>query len=265
MATRITKFFDLKNNPYLIDLIFENARAGLRAEASRGYLGMLWWVIEPVMYMSVFYFVFSHLYKRGDENYVLFLLTGLTVWKWVQSTINTGATCLLAGAGLMNQVYLPKIVFPLTAVAVNTFKFLCVLSLFLILLQFTPARLTLVWIFLPILVLTQLFLITSITCLMAAVMPFFPDFKFILNNILIMLFFLSGIIFDISSSPEAIQKILILNPLAALIQMFRMLLLKGLTPDWYEVFLINIFSFVVFFVALAIFRKFDRIYPKIIY
>jgi lipopolysaccharide transport system permease protein len=111
---------------YLIDLISQEAMAGLRAEASRAYLGVLWWVIEPVMYMGVFYFVFAHLYQRGDENYVMFILIGLIVWKWFQATLNTGASSLMNNAGLMNLVYLPKIVFPLANIAVNTFKFLII-------------------------------------------------------------------------------------------------------------------------------------------
>jgi lipopolysaccharide transport system permease protein len=182
-----------KKTRYLIDLVLQEARAGLRAEASRGYLGVLWWGIEPVMYMGVFYFVFAHMYQRGDENYVMFLLTGMVVWKWFQATLNTGANSLMANAGLMNLVYLPKIVFPLTNIAVNTFKFLIVIFLFLIFLIFTDIQPSLTWMLLPVLILTQLLLIMSVTCLLAALMPFFPDLRAILDNILLMLFFLSGV------------------------------------------------------------------------
>ena len=139
-----------RDKRYLADLIMQKARAGLRAEASRGYLGVLWWVLEPVMYMSVLYVAFAHLLNRGDENFVIFLLTGLIVWKWFHATINTGANSLMVHAGLMNQIYVPKIVFPLTNVTVNTFKFLVILSLLLCFLQFTPARVTWTWILLPV-------------------------------------------------------------------------------------------------------------------
>jgi hypothetical protein len=59
--------------------------------------------------------------------------------------------------------------------------------------------------FLPVLVLTQLLLIMSVTCLLAALTPFFPDLRAILDNILLMLFFLSGVFFDISRLPASIQ------------------------------------------------------------
>ena len=250
---------------YFYDLVIQNAKAGLRAEASRGFLGMLWWVIEPVMYMGVFYTVFAHLYQRGNENYVWFLLTGLTAWKWFHATVNTGASSLIAGAGLMNQVYLPKIVFPLTNIVVNAFKFLFILILLLIFLQFTGNKSSWPWVLLPILVLVQLLLTTAITCFLAAIMPFFPDMKVILNNILTMLFFLSGIVFDIRTLPASVQKYLMLNPMAAIITNYRFLLLNGVPPDWLQLFMIMLFSFVILLLSIWLFRRYDCLYPKIIY
>jgi len=250
---------------YLTDLIVQKARAGLRAEASRGYLGVLWWVIEPVMYMIVFYVAFAHVLHRGDENYVTFLLTGLIAWKWFHATLNTGANSLMANAGLMNQIYVPKIIFPLTYVAVNTFKFFIILALLLCFLQFTPVTVSWTWLLLPILVLTQLLLITSLSSLLASVMPFFPDLKVIFDNVLMMLFFLSGIFFDIAKLPEKVQGYLMLNPMAALITMYRQVLLKGVPPDWVQLLWVLTFSAVVMALAVWLFRRFDRVYPKIIF
>ena len=247
-----------------MDLVLQKARAGLRAEASRGYLGVLWWVIEPVMYMCVFYVAFAHLLKRGDENFVIFLLTGLIAWKWFQSTLNTGANSLIANAGLMNQVYVHKLIFPLTNVAVNTFKFLIILTLLLLFLQFTAAKVTLAWALLPVLVLVQLYLIVAVTCLLAAVMPFFPDLKVILDNVLMMFLFLSGIFFDVEKLPADVQAYLLLNPMAVLIVLYRKVLLEGVPPDWLPLRWVVSFSTVVMLVAVLIIHRFDRVYPKIV-
>lgn len=253
-----------RNLRYFFDLVFQNAISGLRAEASRGYLGVLWWVIEPVMYMGIFYIVFAHIFNRSDEKFIMFLLTGLIVWKWFQATINTGSNSLIANASLMNQVYLPKIVFPLTIIAINTFKFLIVLILFLTFFQFTSISPSIAWTFLPVLILTQLLLIAAVASLFAAIMPFFPDLRVILDNILMMLFFLSGIFFDITKFPMSIQGYLWLNPMATLITMYREILLNGIPPDWLQLFLIMSFSFSILLLAVWLFNHFDRIYPKII-
>lgn len=249
----------------LSDLVVQKAKAGLRAEASRGYLGVLWWIIEPVMYMTVFYIAFARLMNRGDDNFVVFLLTGLIVWKWFASTLNTGANSLMVNANLMNQVYVPKIVFPLVNISVNTFKFLIILILLLFFLQFTTVKATWTWLFLPILVFIQLFFVVATTSLFSAILPFFPDLKVILDNVLMMFLFLSGIFYDISKMPTELQNYLMLNPMAVLILMYRNVLLKGITPNWYYVFMIFMISLILLFISILIFRRFDRIYPKIVF
>ena len=254
-----------KDWQHFFDLVLQKAWVGLRAEATRGYLGVLWWVLEPMLYMGVFYIAFAHVMKRGDENYVIFLLIGLVVWKWFQATVNTGSISLVHNAVLMNQVYVPKIIFPFTNIAVNTFKFTIILSIFLSLLQFTPYKLSYPWVFLPILILVQLFLIMAITCFLAAIIPFFPDLHVILDNILMMLFFLSGIFFDISKLPPSIRDYFFLNPMANLIFMYRKILIYGVMPNWHHLLGIFIFSLLIFVLAVMLLRRFDRIYPKIIH
>lgn len=264
MKSKNTRIARSKKWRYFFDLVFQKARAGLRAEAQRGYLGVLWWVFEPLMYMGVFYIVFAHLLKRGDENFVLFLLTGLVVWKWFHATVNTGSNSLMVNVGLMNQVYVPKIFFPLTAVLINTFKFLIIFTIFLTFLKFTAVQPSLTWMLLPIPILSQLLLITSVTSLLAAIMPFFPDLRVIMDNVLMMLLFLSGIFYDVSSLPASLQKYILLNPMAVLITIYRKLLLEGVPPDWMQLLFVTLFSLSILLLAVFLFHRFDRIYPKII-
>jgi lipopolysaccharide transport system permease protein len=263
MIARSTNYRNKISLNNIFELIYQKAKAGLRSEASRGYMGVLWWVIEPVMYMFVFYIAFAHLLKRGDENFVIFLLTGLIVWKWFHATVNTSANSLIANAGLIRQIYVPKIIFPLTNVAVNTFKFLIILAIFLVFLQFTAVKVSLSWAFLPLLIISQLFLIASISSFLAAIMPFFPDLKQILDNVLLMFFFLSGIFFDINKLPLKFQQFIKLNPMAIIIDMYRKILLDGLIPEWNLIFWIFLVSVIIMILAVLLFNRYDRIYPKI--
>jgi lipopolysaccharide transport system permease protein len=132
-------------------------------------------------------------------------------------------------------------------------------------LLFTPTKVTPAWSLLPLVILTQLLLIVAVTSLLAAIMPFFPDLRVILDNILMMLLFISGIFFDIAGLPPVVGRYLMLNPMAALITMYRKLLLDGLPPDWHQLFLVILFSLIVLSLALWLFRRFDRVYPKIVF
>ncbi|HIB76240.1 MAG TPA: ABC transporter permease, partial [Flavobacteriales bacterium] len=76
----------------LADLVLYKVRTDLRSEVSQNHLSLLWWVLEPVLYMTVFYLVFGLLLKRGGgPEYVPFLLTGLASWKWFDSAVRACA------------------------------------------------------------------------------------------------------------------------------------------------------------------------------
>ncbi len=82
------------------DLLFYKALADLRSEARRYYIAYLWWVIEPVLEMLVFYLVFAGLLKRGGPNFVQFLLVGLVVWKWFEITVKHCGFAIINSSGL---------------------------------------------------------------------------------------------------------------------------------------------------------------------
>ena len=84
--------------------------------------------------MGAFYVLFGIGLRQGGDNFLFFLLCGLVPWKWFSSTLNSGSRSIVANAGLINQVYLPKYVFPLIVVVINTFKFTLVFPVLLLIL-----------------------------------------------------------------------------------------------------------------------------------
>ena len=246
------------------DLILYKTYADLRAEASRGYLGVLWWIIEPVLYMAVFYVIFGLLLQRGGEGFVAFLLCGLVVWKWFDSTVRHGALAIQNGVGLMRQVYVPKFMFPATVVLANTAKFLVVFLLFmafLILYGISPSWL---WLALPLVVLIQFMLVAAFASLAAAIVPFIPDFKLLIDNGLTLLFFLSGIFFDVSTLPASVQPYFYLNPMVTIIDAYRDILLAGSWPNVGALASVGFVSVIVLACAYWVMQRYDRSYPKII-
>jgi lipopolysaccharide transport system permease protein len=247
------------------DLIFQKSRADLKAEAARGYLGVLWWIIEPTLYMGAFYIVFAQLLKIRDANYVKFLLCGFITWKWFASTIISTSNSLIANKGLMNQVYLPKLIFPLITITSNTIKFFIVFPLFMAFLLLMGETLTIVWLALPLVLFCQLLLIIACASLCSAIVPFFPDLRSILETMMLFLMFLSGIFYDIHKLSAKSQSIMLLNPMASLIDMYRAIMLRNEWPDFFVLICIIFSSILIFGVSVSIFKRFNRIFPKIIH
>ena len=247
-----------------VELILYRTYADLKAEAARGYLGMLWWIIEPLLYLGMFSFFFVYIRQQAGGRIVAFLLVGLVVWKWFASTLPACAKSIEGGVNLMRQVYLPKYVFPWAAALTNFFKFLIVFSLLLGFLLLSGVEPTAAWATLPLLVAAQFFFMLGVAGLLAAVVPFVPDLNQIITNMLMPLFFLSGVIFDINRIPEPFRPFLYLNPLAVLIADYRTVLIDGQMPGWAGLAATLALSCVLWASACALMRRFDRIYPKVL-
>lgn len=251
-------------NRYYLELIWYNALAELRAESARAYLGFFWWIIEPVLYMAAFYVVFAIVFHRGGEGFVPFLLCGLVVWKWFGSAVMFCSNSIPANAGLMQQVYLPKYLFPIIVLLNSTIKFLIVFSLFILFLFVYGITPTLAWVSLPAIILIQFLFIASVAGFVASLVPILPDIKLILDNVLMLLFFLSGIFFDISAAPQEVQKYLNLNPMAVIINSYRTVLIDGVWPDVIALGIVLFVSLIGLSAVYRIFKRYDHIYPKIL-
>jgi homopolymeric O-antigen transport system permease protein len=246
-----------------IELIWYKALAELKAEAARAYIGFLWWVLEPLLYMSAFYIAFGTGVRRGGVHFLAYLLTGLVPWKWFASTVINGSIAIQANSALIQQVYIPKYVLPWIVVVVNTIKFSIILSLLIVLLCFTGHSVGIAWLALPVVIAVQFMVIISITSFFAALVPLFPELKLIVDNGIIVLMFLSGIFFNIDTMPARLAAVLRVNPMVEVIESFRNIFLNNAWPDWAGLSWCIILSLILYTVAGAILRKYDRFYVKL--
>jgi len=246
-----------------IELVRYRVIAELRTEMARAYLGLMWWVLEPLLYMAVFYFVFGVLFQRGGPGFVPILLCGLVAWRWFDSTVRAGSVAIESNKVLIQQAYVPKWVFPLVMALTNTAKFLVVFALllgFLLVYGISPAA---SWISLPVVLAIQFGLVLGVGSLAAMAVPFVPDLKVLINNGLTLLMFLSGVFFRISDVPPSVQPFFLANPMAALIDAYRTILIHGAWPDWVALLLVALVSAGLLLGASLGLRRFDRIYPKL--
>ena len=248
-----------------IELLFYRAYAELMRDLKRAYLGILWWFIEPILYMAVFYVVFGIGLRKGGSDFVVYLLTGLIVWKWLDGTVKSSANVISSSVGLMNQVYIPKMLLPGMIVVVNTYKLTTVIIIFLLCLVFLwGIPVTQYWQCLPLLLLLQLVLICGIAGIAAAIVPIVPDFKYVIEYGMTLAFFMSGIFFDIHDLTPEIQHWLMLNPMVVLIESYRDVLLYARWPDWPALLTVTYEAVTAFVIMLILLVKLDRYYPRVV-
>lgn len=246
------------------DLLVFKTGANLRTEVSRYYLNYLWWVFNPLSSMLVFYVVFGIMLDRGTEHFVAFLLCGITSWQWFSNTVNNASNSIYAGRGLMLLVNIPKIFFPLEVLFRDSFKHLFVLALLLTFLTIYPTPTGMTWIALPALLAIQFIINAAFAMLCAALVPFVPDLKFVIQTVIHLAFFGSGIFFSIEDVvlPEH-RFIIYLNPMAGLIKSYREILIYANWPDWTYLLWVTVGGVLLLTLSASLIFKFDHTYPRI--
>ncbi len=247
-----------------LKLMWYRALAELRVEAKKAYFGTIWWVLEPIFYIALFYLVFGVLFERGGKDFIAFLLCGIVAWRWFTSTVLRSATSIYTSAALISQVYLPKIVLPMIIVVSYSLKHSAILVLLLLFLAFSGYPPNIAWIALPIVLLVQLSIIIACSGLLSALVPLFPDLQIFIEHGMMLLCFISGIFYDIAIFPDRIQYYFMLNPIAVIIRCYRDILIEGAWPNWSALGFTALIAAIGIGIMVYLLHRLDFIYAKIV-
>lgn len=245
-----------------LSLVTYKTYADLKAESERTYAGFLWWIVEPIVSMAVYYLVFKVILDRGTEHFVQFLFVGLVPWRWLQTSLTHGANSILSERSLMQQVYLPKVVFPMVSILTDTVKFFVVFVLMMVFVWTSGFAPAFSYLALPLVLFVQFLLISGLTVLFAGIAPLLPDIRIVLSNVVRLWFFLSGVFYSVDRF-EAAAEYLRLNPMTVVLESYRTILLDRSWPDLERLIAVGLFGFAVCVVGLSVIRRYEYIYPKL--
>ncbi|MDX5474074.1 MAG: ABC transporter permease [Bacillaceae bacterium] len=237
------------------DLLIYLVKSGLKAEHRNSYLGYFWWLLDPLLNVLVYYFLIVVILGRGGENFAVFLVIGLVAWRWISTTINTSAKSILKYSSIINQVYLPKTIFPIATSSTQLFNFafgLIIIALFLIFFGVIPS-----WhvVYLPIIMLVQLLFLLSISLFVSYICVFIRDIDNILSHITRLLFYASPIIWEGSRLPKEYDWIVAVNPIAIIINSYRDVLMYQSIPNIVGLVVISVVSIITIAIMLNYYSR----------
>jgi len=244
-------------------VIWYRALAELRAETTRTYAGFMWWILNPLLMFGVYFVAFNYVLSNRTDHFALFLFTGIVLWQWFSISVLRCSGSLIAARALMQQVDLHKSVFPFSIILVNTVKFSITLLILIVVLMIAGFAPGWSWITLPVLLFIELLVISAVGCFAAMISPFVPDIQYILATILNLMFFVSGIIYDLSQLPDRFRMVLELNPMAIIITQCRDVLMNNQYPDFGLLFIPIAEAAILFSISMVLMHRFDKVYPKI--
>ncbi len=110
----------------LVDIM---ARMALRADASRFFLGYIWWVLEPLLWVAVFYVVFVMILAQRQADFLVFLMTGKLVFVWFSKSVTQASSSIVNSKGLVGKINVPKTLFPMAMVQEGLYRQVAVFAL----------------------------------------------------------------------------------------------------------------------------------------
>ena len=278
MAEENTKKLSLKQyakNAYKYRyLMQEIVRKNVKLQYRNSFLGIFWTMLQPFLTMLVLVFIFTKIFGKANDGvvcYPVYLLTGRLLYEFYTQSTNRAMRSIRNSASVLKKVYVPKYIYPIANVFSTFITFLIslivlvlVMGYFLIKNQFTMQYpdLHLSWYillsFVPILLLC--IFSTGVGLLLSVLNVYFKDIEYIYSVITLMLFYVTPIMYKLKTLARSgvhpmVMRILMLNPLYSILEMFRSCVLYCTMWNWNHFFYALAVSVITLVIGLIVFYK----------
>lgn len=195
---------DIWNRRELLVLL---TKRELTARYKDSSLGIVWSLFRPLAQLLIYYFAIGIILSaaRSVPDFAIFVFVGLTTWSLFSEIINATTTSIVSNAGIVKKVYLPREVFPLSAVGGALFSFavqLLILIVATIVVGAPPLTPSLA--LAPLAFLVIVVFATAVGLLLAALNVFYRDIQHIIEVVLIVMFWASPIVYSFTYVHNAV-------------------------------------------------------------
>lgn len=213
----------------------------LKADSAQYYLRYVWWILEPLLFVAVFYLVFDVILESGRGDFLVFLICGKLPFVWFSKSVNQASNSLVTNAGLIGRIHIPKTLFPMAVIQEGLYKQGAVFALLLLLVLAFGYWPNFGWLYLLPIMLTQYLMIATFGIIGAVIVCYVRDFSMLIALLMTFLMFISGIFWDIRSLSSAKAELMLsINPISFLLDAYRQVLMYENTPNLSHLFLLFI-------------------------
>lgn len=223
-------------------------------------LGLLWVLMNPLILLAVFGFVFGIVFEakwggRGERNFSLLLFSGLSVFLLASECLNRAPLLVVQHASYVKKVVFPLELLPPIVVGAALINFAIAMVVLLIAQLVMTGGLPVTWFLLPIVLAPLLLMLAGFVYFVAALGVFLRDLLQVMGLVTLVLMYLSPVLFPMEAVPEPYRDLLVLNPITIPVNQLRAVTLLGEMPDW-RVF--SCYSAAAYFVLLLGYGFFTR-------
>lgn len=249
------------------ELLYFFSWRDIKIKYKQTFFGVLWVILQPLLMMIIFTAFFGRVLSVPSDNidYRVFVFAGLMLWNIFSSGIAGAGNSMVNNANIIKKIYFPRLIIPVSAVLVSLFDFVFTLILFILLIFYCDAtpHWGMMLICLPISLLITTFTTLGLGIFLSALNVKYRDFRYVIPFLVQALLFITPVIYPLSMvKNEVIKFILVLNPMAAAIDLFRASL-TGAAVNLNIVFTGFVICILLFVTGIVTFRKTEAYFADI--
>lgn len=238
-------------------LFEELVKRDFKKKYKRTALGMLWSLIAPLLQLAVMALVFTHLFGRTTEYYVIYLFSGNLVFTYYSDATQGGMRSLLQNSGIFSKVDVPKYMFLLSRNIQSLINFglsLCVYFVFVFAygIEFRWSFVLLIFPIMCIMVFN-----IGVGMVLSALYMFFRDIEYLYSVFCMLISYLSAIFYNVTAFPETIRKLFYINPIYTYITYFRKIVIYNQIPSLKYHLLCIFYALVMIGIGSLIYKKYN--------
>ncbi len=240
---------------YYFDLISVLTKKEIKIRYKSSMLGYVWSIANPMLYALIFYFVFKVIMRFQIKEYSLFLICGLFPWQWINNSILSSTMSFVGNVSLIKKVAFPRLFLPLAQVLNDGFHFIVSIPVIVVFLLFYGRLPSLSWLLLvPFMLIPTFLIIYGFSLAISSINVFFRDLQYLVNLIMMVLFYLTPVFYSIRFVPEKYRYLVYANPFTPVVLSWRSLFMHN-TIDINNYLISLLYGVVALLAGLFIYGK----------
>lgn len=228
-----------------------------KVKYKRSVLGVVWSLLYPILSMAVMALVFTNIFRMSTPgvNYLVYLLSGLVMFNYFSEASNLAMSSIVANFSLINKVYIPKYIFPISKCLFVGINFLLTLIPLYAIIFLTGTGVNVYHLLLPYVFICLLLFTIGIGLILSTISVFLRDMFYIYGVILTLWTYLTPIMYDVSIIPLKYQIFMKFNPMFWFLDFARQIILYNQMPGILNFLYCAIFGVGFLLIGIIVFKK----------
>lgn len=249
------------------ELLFFLTWRDIKVRYKQTLLGATWAVLQPVLTMVVFSFIFGELAKLPSEGvpYPIFTYVALLPWQLFVFALNSSSNSLVASQNLISKVYFPRLVIPFSSVLAGIVDFFIAFLILLVMMAYYKVQFSLLsMVLLPVFTLLALLTAIAVGLWLSALNVQYRDIRYVVPFLTQLWFYATPIAYTSSLIPEKWHWLYSLNPMTGVVDGFRLAILGKSVLDPFSLGISIAVVIALLFGGLIYFKRMEDVFADII-